>query len=123
AEGFRGLAASGGHPPPLAIRPDGTVDQIVADGPILGVFKDAVYEEVPVELARSDVLVLYTDGVTERRHQPELFDEAQLGRLVRNQITLRDADDVAQVVLDTVMDVSSSEARDDIALVVVRVTG
>lgn len=121
--GFEGVVASGGHPPPLLIRPDGEIEQLTVEGPLLGVFPDASFRERRVTLALADVLVLYTDGVTERRHEPELFDERQLGRLVRNQLTSRRADAVAQLVLDTVVDLSPREARDDIALVVARVRG
>jgi serine phosphatase RsbU (regulator of sigma subunit) len=123
ATGFRAVVASGGHPPPIVIRPSGVVDHLVADGPLLGVFEDPAYEERTVDLALSDVLLLYTDGVTERREQPELFDEAQLGRLVRNMLTARQADAVAQLILDTVVDLNPREVRDDIALLVARVVG
>ncbi|MFP5256506.1 MAG: PP2C family protein-serine/threonine phosphatase [Acidimicrobiia bacterium] len=118
---FAGVLASGGHPPPLLIRPQGAVEPLLADGPLLGVFADARFDELEVHLGLADVLVLYTDGVTERRQHPEEFDEHQLGRLVRNQLTTRRAEAVAQLVLDTVVGLSPRDARDDIALVVARV--
>jgi serine phosphatase RsbU (regulator of sigma subunit) len=121
--GFRATVASGGHPPPLVINPDGGVEQVSTDGPLLGVFDDPEFVERTVDLRLADVLVLYTDGVVEQREAPELFDETQLGRLVRNMLTERHADAVAQLILDTVVDLSPREARDDIALVVARVTG
>lgn len=123
--GFRAVVASGGHPPPLVIRPAGTVEQIHVDGVLLGVFADARYAERCVELGLSDVVVLYTDGVTEQRAAPDLFNEVQLGRLVRNMRTAQqvDADAAAQLILDTVVSLSPREVRDDIALVVARVTG
>lgn len=125
AKGFRATVASGGHPPPLVIRPAGTVEQVHADGVLLGVFPDACYEETVVELELADIVVLYTDGVTEQRSQPDLFNEAQLGRLVRNMRTARtvDAEAAAQLILDTVVGLNPREVRDDIALVVARVTG
>ncbi len=121
--GFRAVVAAGGHPPPLVIHPDGTVDQIATKGALLGVFPEACFHERTVDLGLSDTLVLYTDGVVEQRDQPELFDELQLGRLVRNMLTSRQADDIAQVILDTVVELAPREVRDDIALVVARVTG
>lgn len=124
-QGFRAIVASGGHPPPLVIRPAGTVEQVHVDGVLLGVFPDATYQEQVVELTRSDIVVLYTDGVTEQRAQPELFNEGQLGNLVRNMRTAHqvDAEAVAQLILDTVLGLGPREVRDDIALVVARVTG
>lgn len=122
--GFRAVVASGGHPPTLVIHPAGEIEQVHADGVILGVFADAKFEEREVLVGRSDVIVLYTDGVTEQRQQPDLFNEDQLGRLVRNMRTGRhlDAAATAQLILDTVVDLSPREVRDDIALVVARVT-
>jgi serine phosphatase RsbU (regulator of sigma subunit) len=121
--GFRGVVASGGHPPPIVVRPSGTVDQLTAEGPLLGVFDDPTFVPLTMELGLSDVLVLYTDGVTEQRSHSEVFDEAQLGRLVRNMLTVRRADAVAQLILDTVLQLSPQEVRDDIALLVARVVG
>jgi serine phosphatase RsbU (regulator of sigma subunit) len=123
--GFRAVVASGGHPPPVVIRPVGTVERIMVEGVLLGVFADAHYEETTVELELSDVVVLYTDGVTEQRAQPDLFNDVQLGRLVRNMRTVPqfDADAAAQLILDTVVGLNPREVRDDIALVVARVTG
>lgn len=123
AHGFRGVVASGGHPPPIVVRPSGAVDQLTAEGPLLGVFEDPTFEPRTVELGLSDVLVLYTDGVTEQRSQPEVFDEVQLGRLVRNMLTVRRADAIAQLILDTVVQLNPQEVRDDIALLVARVVG
>jgi serine phosphatase RsbU (regulator of sigma subunit) len=122
--GFQAVVASGGHPPTLVIHPAGEIEQVHADGVILGVFADATFEERAIHVGRSDVIVLYTDGVTEQREQPDLFNEDQLGRLVRNMRTSRhlDAAATAQLILDTVVDLSPREARDDIALVVARVT-
>lgn len=125
ATGFRAVVASGGHPPPLLIPARGAPQQIVVDGVVLGVFADAHFAEESVELSLADVIVLYSDGVTEQRAQPDLFDEAQLGRLVRNMRTARqvDADGAAQLILDTVVGLNPREVRDDIAMVIARVTG
>src|SRR5690606_20158907 len=122
-DGFQAVVASGGHPPPVRIQADGAVELLEADGPLLGVFPDARFDERPLALGPGDLVVLYTDGVTERRTDPELFDEHQLGRFVRNQLAARRADVVAQQILDTVVDLSPRETRDDIALVVARVQG
>lgn len=123
--GFRAVIASGGHPPPLLIPARGTPQQIVVEGVVLGVFADAHFAEEAVDLSLADVVVVYSDGVTEQRARPDLFDEAQLGRLVRNMRTARqvDADAAAQLILDTVVGLNPREVRDDIALVVARVTG
>src|SRR3546814_1350981 len=54
--GFTAVVASGGHPPPVLVRSGGGVEQLVVDGPLLGVFDDHCYEERTTELGLSDVL-------------------------------------------------------------------
>jgi serine phosphatase RsbU (regulator of sigma subunit) len=124
-QGFRATIASGGHPPLLLIPARGAPQQVVVDGVVLGVFADGHFAEEVRDLALADVIVLYSDGVTEQRAQPDLFDEAQLGRLVRNMNTTRqvDSERAARLILDTVVGLNPREVRDDIALVVARVTG
>ncbi len=58
-----------GHPPVLLRRSrDGKVVRLVdADGPVLGPIRDATYTEGHVRLEPGDVLVMYTDGLVERR--------------------------------------------------------
>jgi serine phosphatase RsbU (regulator of sigma subunit)/anti-sigma regulatory factor (Ser/Thr protein kinase) len=121
--GFHATVACGGHPYPIVVRPGGEVEHVQATGSLLGVFDEAGCTEVELDLELSDIFVLYTDGVVEHREAVDLFDELQLGRLLRNQLTLTGADDLAQLVLDTVVEVSATESRDDIAILVARVTG
>jgi phosphoserine phosphatase RsbU/P len=121
-DGFRAVVAAGGHPHPVVVRAAGGVEVVKVSGPLLGVFDRADCDEVTLHLGLADVMVLYTDGVVEHRIAEDLFDEAQLGRLIRNQLTITRAEDLAQVVLDTVVDLSPTEHRDDIAILVARVT-
>jgi serine phosphatase RsbU (regulator of sigma subunit)/ABC-type transporter Mla MlaB component len=55
--------ASAGHPPALHVRAGGETLLIRRTGPALGLTTDAEYTEVSLQLARSDRLVLYTDGL------------------------------------------------------------
>lgn len=57
--------ANAGHEPPLLVRRDGSVAWLRGGGLLLGMFADQRYEAVTVELAPGDVLVLFTDGITE----------------------------------------------------------
>jgi phosphoserine phosphatase RsbU/P len=54
-----------GHNPPLLIRADGTLERLETGGLLLGVLKDMNYQRGVTHLAPGDVLVMYTDGVTE----------------------------------------------------------
>ncbi|HEY2241741.1 MAG TPA: SpoIIE family protein phosphatase [Streptosporangiaceae bacterium] len=67
-EGFSLTLASGGHPPPLLLRADGTAGyQPIAGGPMLRAFKEPVFPVNKIRLDPGDTLLLYTDGLTEAR--------------------------------------------------------
>jgi phosphoserine phosphatase RsbU/P len=54
-----------GHNPALLVRADGTVQRLEANGMPLGLFPAVEYERVEVTLAPGDLVLLYTDGITE----------------------------------------------------------
>jgi sigma-B regulation protein RsbU (phosphoserine phosphatase) len=61
--------ASGGHPPALVLRADGTADYLHTPGGFLiGVLPDAPFTAATTTLEPGDTLLLYTDGLTEARH-------------------------------------------------------
>ncbi|HEU4492875.1 MAG TPA: PAS domain S-box protein, partial [Rubrobacteraceae bacterium] len=57
--------ARGGHPPPLVVRADGTVEVVMPQGRALGVFLDPGLRVEHVRLSPGDAAVFYTDGITE----------------------------------------------------------
>ena len=67
--------ASAGHPPALIRRHDGSVEEASASGPLLGVreFAEDALQIADYQLARGDMLILYTDGLTEGRRHGVLF--------------------------------------------------
>ena len=68
AGGWDVVLASGGHPPPVLVRADGTVAfQPMVGGQVLGVLADARSTSVALRLEPGDTLLLYTDGLTEAR--------------------------------------------------------
>jgi len=63
--GIRATVACGGHPPPLLRRASGEVCELGVAGTLLGLVDDPQVEDRQRELRPDDVLVLYTDGVTD----------------------------------------------------------
>jgi sigma-B regulation protein RsbU (phosphoserine phosphatase) len=57
-----------GHPAPIILRADGTVEAIEATGFPVGMLPDLEYEEQSLFLGRDECLVLYSDGITECRN-------------------------------------------------------
>jgi serine phosphatase RsbU (regulator of sigma subunit) len=54
-----------GHNPPLLVRRDGSVEELAATGLPAGLDKEAIYESAAVSLHPGDVLIAYSDGVTD----------------------------------------------------------
>jgi len=108
--------ACGGHPLPLIVHPDGSVEEVGRLGTLLGSDAEPLLADVTAELDKGDVLVLYTDGVTEvRRQRREVFGTEQLVELLRQCGGLSPAD-VAERVERAVMHASMGRLRDDMAV-------
>jgi len=74
---------SGGHPSPLIIRADGTVEEADTHGTLIGAIPNISASTVAASLAPGESCVLYTDGITEAKGGPmgdDLFGEERLKR-------------------------------------------
>ena len=81
---------------------------------------ELAFEEQSVDLEPGDIVVLYTDGVTEAHHRNQpLFGEDRLIEVIRR--AGRDVDHVADDILAAVTDYGPPEPRDDLAVVVVQI--
>jgi len=62
--------ANAGHPPALLLRADGTSGRLLdADGMLLGIKKGASFAETKTTLHAGDIVVFYTDGITETSNE------------------------------------------------------
>jgi serine phosphatase RsbU (regulator of sigma subunit) len=78
-----------GHPPPLVIQPDGTSSFLRSGrGPLLGAFPQGTYPQARTRLAPGDTLLLYTDGLIERRGEDLDTGFARLRDLARATVGL-----------------------------------
>jgi len=111
-----------GHPPPLLLTAGGETEFLERAGSVpIGVFSDAVFDEAEVVLEPGATLLLYTDGLVE--HPPATMDAgfARLRAVAAAAATAADdPEDMADAVLDGT--VGAARHRDDVALLVVRVT-
>ena len=107
--------SSAGHPPPLQARPDGsTVYLEEGRSPPLGVARQTKYDEVDYVLEPGSTLLLYTDGLIERRGSP--IDEG-LEQLAAS-VAERPGDDL-EVLCDRLLAMVSG-SEDDVALLGLR---
>lgn len=113
--------SNAGHYPPILIRKNGTVELLSEGGPVLGVIPDATYEERPVSLSSGDLLVLYTDGVTEAVNvSNEQYGQERLEKLLVSSIHMSAAE-VTQHIVDEVASFrGNAKQNDDLTLVVLK---
>ena len=101
---------------------EGSGELADADGIILGVLPDMLFEEKQITLSSGDVLVMYTDGITEGQNLAgEQFGEQRLYRVIAEI-----ADDPAQAIADGILSAARVHGRgvdqyDDISLIVMKV--
>ncbi|MGI8708696.1 MAG: SpoIIE family protein phosphatase [Actinomycetota bacterium] len=120
SEEARVRIVSGGHPLPLVLRADGTVEEVGVPGMLLGVVPDPELQEAEVVLNPGDSIMLYTDGVTDGRREGELFGEQRLQAVLGSCIGMT-AEEIADLVERSVVDFWSDEPLDDIAILVLKV--
>ncbi len=110
-----------GHNPPIVIRGDGSIMWLEAGGPPVGVFADSSYEEGVMQLETGDLLVAYTDGVTEAANPAgQEWGVAGL-RKVAIESCARRADEIVESVFASLDEYSLGRQRDDATVAVVRV--
>jgi len=118
--GARVTVSSGGHPLPLVLRADGTVESVGRPGRLLGVFPETGLSDQVVDLHPGDSMILYTDGVTEQVRQGVPFGVERLEAAVRAAMG-EDANGIVDAIERVVFESGRSEARDDVAIVVLRI--
>jgi phosphoserine phosphatase RsbU/P len=75
--------ASGGHPLPVILRADGSVDRLVQGGIPVGMMPVFPYGDMEAQLAPGDILAVFTDGVTEAFRGDEEFGDERLIETIR----------------------------------------
>ncbi|PBC85422.1 PAS domain S-box-containing protein [Streptomyces sp. 2224.1] len=109
-----------GHPLPLRLRQDGTVEPAAEPQPLLGVMDDLELYEQNVSLDPGDVLLCVTDGVTERREGTRMLGDDGLTDLLTTCTGLT-AGAVAARVLRAVERFAVEPASDDMAILAMRI--
>jgi sigma-B regulation protein RsbU (phosphoserine phosphatase) len=110
-----------GHNPPfvLSTQKGKPVDRLYRTGMALGILKEASWQQKIIKLIPGDVLMLYTDGVTEAQNRlGEMFGEKRLLEVIRPLIG-RSATEIQDAVVGEVRRFTENSAyQDDITLVV-----
>jgi sigma-B regulation protein RsbU (phosphoserine phosphatase) len=112
---------SAGHPPTFLLRANGALETLSEGGLLLGVLSDATYTRGFCHLRRGDMLVVYSDGITESRNPAgEEFGYQRLEAQMR-QAQSGSADAALFSVLGAVQDFAGTQPlADDMSLAVIR---
>ena len=112
---------SAGHNPALLLR-NGELQELTASGPPLAILDACVYTEQTVPFSKGDLLVIYSDGVTESPVSGGMYGEERLESLVRSMDPHASAKTVVERILQDLKSVSTDMGADDITLVAIRRT-
>jgi len=110
-----------GHNPPLIVHAAGTVEQLASGGLPLGIKRNAEYREGRTQMQRGDVLVIYSDGVTEAASPTgEEFGSTRLYEVVSRNIEASAAGVRDRIESALTKFSQGTQAADDITLVIVK---
>lgn len=110
-----------GHNPPLIVHSAGTVEQLASGGLPLGIKRDADYREGRTQMQLGDVLVIYSDGVTEACSPTgEEFGPTRLYEVVSRNIEASAAGIRDRIESSLTKFSQGTSAADDITLVIVK---
>jgi serine phosphatase RsbU (regulator of sigma subunit) len=112
---------SAGHPPAFLLRANGSLESLSEGGLLLGVLADATYTRGFCQLRRGDMLLVYSDGITESRNTSgDEFGYERLETQMRHAQS-GSADAALFSVLGAVQDFAGTRPlADDMSLAVIR---
>ncbi len=119
--------ASAGHPGPALVRSDGRVEMLSGGGMPLGLFSSAEQPGVEpasetLRLRTGDLLFFFSDGVTDARNAELAYFEERLADELAG-LAGRPAAETARAIQGALVGFSADELRDDLTILVARVTG
>jgi len=112
-----------GHNPPMLLRATGDIERLNATATVLGLFEEWDCDVLQCRFAPGDVLVIYTDGVSEAGEREdggrEEFGEERLMAAIRSH-QQRPAEEIMDAVLSAAQQFSPDQQADDMTLIVAR---
>jgi integral membrane sensor domain MASE1 len=111
--------SAGGHPLPLVVRRDGTVEPLGSPGTILGAFEDPTLADAATELQAGESIVFYTDGLTDAYAPDRAVRQTDLEAVLRDAAG-RGPEEIVAGIQRALLRVRGRQPRDDIAIVVLQ---
>jgi integral membrane sensor domain MASE1 len=117
---IRATFSSGGHPSPLLLRGEGTVERYEMGSLVLGMEEEAKTSDRSIELRPGDAVLIYTDGLTDAYAPRRIATEDDLATVLIPLVGLP-AEQIAMQVTRAMLPEGWGRPRDDILLFVLRV--
>ncbi len=112
---------SAGHMPPYVLRADAPPQPLIRTGMPLGLYESMDWEKRTISLNTNDVLVLYTDGITDAENTEGTFFERDRLVEILDAAKSRSASEIQAHLLNTLQDfVGSASQTDDVTVMVVQ---
>tara|TARA_Y100001935_G_scaffold217449_1_gene189573 strand:+ start:6901 stop:9456 length:2556 start_codon:yes stop_codon:yes gene_type:complete len=114
-----------GHNPILYKKANGEINWLQPKGVAVGMTKGEIFnkvvEEDTIQLEKGDILVLYTDGITEAQNEnEEFYDERRLKNIVK-RVKTKSAEDLRSIIIEDVRTFMGDALQyDDMTLVVIK---
>jgi sigma-B regulation protein RsbU (phosphoserine phosphatase) len=106
----------------VSLAEEPAVRRLTTGGPIIGTFLEGPYEQETIQLQSGDILVVYTDGVTEALNPAGVeFDEEKLRSIVVESLQLPARELAARVIAKVLEWQGRASQHDDITLIIVKV--
>jgi serine phosphatase RsbU (regulator of sigma subunit) len=116
------VLATAGHPAPILVKPDGSVQVLPGGGVPLGIFPDPEPATLKLDLSAGDVLFFFTDGLADARSPQASYFEDSLGDCLA-QMAGRPAADIVADIRTAVLDFCDGVLVDGLTMLVLRIGG
>ena len=100
--------------------PSGDIDELPSNDMIVGAFSFATYDAIPLRLERGDVLVAYSDGLTEAENKDgDMLGEDRVRSIIRSEAS-RGSKHLEEKLLETIHNFTMGRSQtDDITIMIV----
>jgi sigma-B regulation protein RsbU (phosphoserine phosphatase) len=110
-----------GHNWPFLFKANGELLRLDVGGPVLGIIEDFPYSGDSVQLDPGDLLVIFSDGITEAINDKEImFDEKNLEEIIRKNQTRSSVEIIDSIVRSVDAHAGDAAQTDDMTLVVLK---
>jgi serine phosphatase RsbU (regulator of sigma subunit) len=117
------IFTNAGHNPPILVKKNG-IQRLEAGGVVLGLFETATFEQETVMLEKGDLLLAFSDGVTEAMNEAsEEFGDEQLVALMRNRHGQEPRKLLEELIGEVKKFTGDALQSDDVTMMVVRYEG